>query len=167
MKILGIDPGLRRTGFGVIEADGQHVRYVGSGVIRPDIAGTEPQRLAEIFHGIDELIQHFTPQHAVVERVFVNVNPKSTLSLGQARGAAIAAMAQAGLGVDEITPLKIKQSIVGSGRATKEQVQRMVQRMLGLSKAPGADAADALACALAWWQTQAHGKAVARAVGRG
>ena len=165
MKILGIDSGLRRTGFGVIEADGQRVRYVGSGVVRPNLDRTEPQRLAEIFHGVEALIAQFAPHHAVIERVFVNVNPKSTLSLGQARGAAIAAMAQAGLGVDEITPLKIKQSIVGSGRATKEQVQRMVQRALGLSKAPGADAADALACALAWWQTQAHGKAVAKAIG--
>ena len=102
----------------------------------------------------------------MIERVFVNVNPKSTLSLGQARGVAIAALAQAALPVDEITPLKIKQSIVGSGRATKDQVQKMVQRLLILPKAPGADAADALACALAWWQTQAHGKAVAKAAAR-
>ena len=98
----------------------------------------------------------------MIERVFVNVNPKSTLSLGQARGVAIAALAEAQLPVDEITPLRIKQSIVGSGRATKEQVQRMVQRLLALSKAPGADAADALACALAWWQSQAHARAIAR-----
>ncbi len=161
-RILGIDPGLRRTGFGVIDIDGQRIDYAGSGVITPDMAGTEPQRLGELFRGVQELISHYKPQHAVIERVFVNVNPKSTLSLGQARGVAIAALAQAQLPVDEITPLRIKQSIVGSGRATKEQVQRMVQRLLALSKAPGADAADALACALAWWQSQAHARAIAR-----
>lgn len=162
MRILGIDPGLRRTGFGVIDIDGQRVRYVGSGVIKPDVAGTEPARLAELFRGVQDIIGHYQPAQAVIERVFVNVNPKSTLSLGQARGVAIAALAQARLPVDEITPLKIKQSIVGSGRATKEQVQKMVQRHLMLAKAPGADAADALACALAWWQTQGHARAIAR-----
>ncbi len=162
MRILGIDPGLRRTGFGVIDAEGQKTIYVGSGVITPDISGTEPERLAELFRGVRELIAHYQPDCAVIERVFVNVNPKSTLSLGQARGVAIAALAQEGLAIDELTPLKIKQSIVGSGRATKEQVQKMVQRQLRLSKAPGPDAADALACALAWWQAQAHNRAIAR-----
>jgi crossover junction endodeoxyribonuclease RuvC len=163
VRILGIDPGLRRTGFGVIDIDGQRVAYQGSGVIKPEITGTEPQRLAELFRGVQELIAYYQPHQAVIERVFVNVNPKSTLSLGQARGVAIAALAQENLPIDEITPLKIKQSIVGSGRATKEQVQKMVQRHLQLPKAPGADAADALACALAWWQTQGHARAVARA----
>jgi crossover junction endodeoxyribonuclease RuvC len=109
------------------------------------------------------LITHYAPDQAVIERVFVNVNPKSTLSLGQARGVAIAALAQEALPIGEITPLRVKQSVVGSGRATKEQVQRMVQRHLGLAKPPGADAADALACALAWWQTLGHSTAVGRA----
>jgi crossover junction endodeoxyribonuclease RuvC len=163
MKILGIDPGLRRTGFGVIDVNGQRVRYVGSGVIKPDVSGTEPERLAALFNGVVELLDHFTPDCAVIERVFVNVNPKSTLSLGQARGVAIAAISQRGLAIDEITPLRIKQSVVGSGRATKDQVQQMVQRHLGLAKPPGADAADALACALAWWQTLGHARAVAAA----
>lgn len=160
MKILGIDPGLRRTGFGVIQANGQRVQYVGSGVIKPEIEGTEPERLAELFNGVMQLLDHFQPDYAVIERVFVNVNPKSTLSLGQARGVAIAALSQRALPIDEITPLRIKQSVVGSGRATKDQVQFMVQRHLGLAKPPGADAADALACALAWWQTLGHAKAV-------
>ncbi len=163
MRILGIDPGLRRTGFGVIDAEGQKTIYAGSGVITPEISGTEPQRLAELFRGVQELIDYYKPQRAVIERVFVNVNPKSTLSLGQARGVAIAALAQEDLLIDEITPLKIKQSIVGSGRATKEQVQKMVQRHLRLPKAPNADASDALACALAWWQAQAHAQAIVRA----
>jgi crossover junction endodeoxyribonuclease RuvC len=160
LRLLGIDPGLRRTGFGVIDIDGQRIAYQGSGVIKPEITGTESQRLAELFRGVQELIAHYKPHQAVIERVFVNVNPKSTLSLGQARGVAIAALAQENLPIDEITPLKIKQSIVGSGRATKEQVQKMVQRHLQLPKAPGADASDALACALAWWQTQAYARAI-------
>lgn len=163
MRILGIDPGLRRTGFGVIDVEGQRVRYVGSGLIRPAIEGTEPERLAELFSGVNDLIAHYKPDQAVIERVFVNVNPKSTLSLGQARGVAIAALAQHALPIGEITPLRIKQTVVGSGRATKEQVQKMVQRHLSLSKAPGSDAADALACALAWWQTLAHTRAITRA----
>ncbi len=163
MRILGIDPGLRRTGFGVIDIDGQRVRYVGSGVIKPEITGTEPERLAELFRGVHELISHFKPERAVIERVFVNVNPKSTLSLGQARGVAIAALAQFELPIDEITPLKIKQSIVGSGRATKEQVQAMVKHHLKLPRPPGADAADALAAAIAYWQTLGHTSAVASA----
>lgn len=165
MRILGIDPGLRRTGFGVIDAQGPAIRYVGSGVIKPEIAGTEPERLAELFRGVQELVAHFTPHCAVIERVFVNVNPKSTLSLGQARGVAIAAIAQHQLPMHELTPLRIKQSVVGSGRATKDQVQAMVQRQLQLSKPPGADASDALACALAFWQTQAFSAAV-KASGR-
>ncbi len=163
MRILGIDPGLRRTGFGLIDVDGQRVRYVGSGLIRPAIEGTEPERLSEVFSGVNALITQYKPDQAVIERVFVNVNPKSTLSLGQARGVAIAALAQHGLPIGEITPLRIKQTVVGSGRATKEQVQKMVQRHLALAKAPGSDAADALACALAWWQTLAHTRAVTRA----
>lgn len=160
MRVLGIDPGLRRTGFGVIDVQGQKVRYVGSGVIKPAITGSEPERLAELFTGVSELIAHFHPDQGVIERVFVNVNPKSTLSLGQARGVAIAALAQTALPIAELTPLRIKQSVVGSGRATKDQVQKMVQRHLGLAKPPGADAADALACALAWWQTLGHAQAL-------
>lgn len=163
MKILGIDPGLRRTGFGAIEAQGQQIRYLGSGVIKPDLEGSEPERLAQLFSGVQEVIAHYQPDQVVIERVFVNVNPKSTLSLGQARGVAIAALAQAKLPVAEITPLRVKQSVVGSGRATKEQVQKMVQRHLALPKPAGADASDALACAIAFWQTMRHGEAVARA----
>jgi len=160
MKILGIDPGLRCTGFGVIQAQGQKIAYVGSGVIRPDIKGTEPERLSELFRGVLEIVAHFKPDLAVVERVFVNVNPKSTLTLGQARGVAIAALAQHQLAIHEITPLKIKQSVVGSGRATKDQVQKMVQRHLALDRLPPADAADALACAIAYWQTLGHALAL-------
>jgi crossover junction endodeoxyribonuclease RuvC len=163
MKILGIDPGLRCTGFGVILAQGQKIAYLGSGVIRPEITGTEPERLSELFRGVLEIVTHFQPDLAVVERVFVNVNPKSTLSLGQARGVAIAALAQHQLPIHEITPLKIKQSVVGSGRATKDQVQKMVQRHLALDRLPPADAADALAGAIAYWQTLGHALALSAA----
>lgn len=156
MRILGIDPGLRRTGFGLIDVSGRHtVRYVGSGVIRPDVTLPEPDRLRTLYESLRELLDHYNPEAAVVERVFVNVNPQSTLSLGQARGVAIAALASHHLPIAELTPLKVKQSIVGTGRASKEQVQHMVCRLLALPAAPSADAADALACALAFWHAHA------------
>ena len=164
MRILGIDPGLRKTGFGVIDAQGQRITYVGSGLVKPALSGTEPERLSELFSGMLEVIAHFKPDCAVIERVFVNVNPQSTLSLGQARGVAIAALAQQVLPIAEITPLRVKQSVVGSGRATKDQVQLMVQRHLALQKPPGADAADALACAIAYWQTLGHTAATNAAI---
>ena len=152
VRILGIDPGLRITGFGVIEKHGQQLHYVASGCIRtPD--GELPERLKVIFQSIGEVIAQHQPQQAAVEKVFVNVNPQSTLLLGQARGAAICALVQAGLPVAEYTALQVKQSVVGNGHAAKEQVQAMVQRLLNLSGVPSPDAADALACAI----THAHG----------
>jgi crossover junction endodeoxyribonuclease RuvC len=167
MIILGIDPGLRKTGFGVIHVAGQTIRYLGSGIIRPPVNETEPERLAALFRGVSDVAQQFQPDCAVIERVFVNVNPKSTLALGQARGVAIAALAQQQLSLAEITPLRVKQSVVGSGRATKEQVQLMVQRHLGLTRPPSSDAADALACAIAYWQTLGHTSALKEAQARG
>jgi crossover junction endodeoxyribonuclease RuvC len=153
-RLIGIDPGLRRTGFGVLQITGRDPHYLGSGVIRPAVAASEPDRLKELYRGMQEVLEHYAPTVAVVERVFVNVNPRSTLSLGQARGVAIAALAAREIPVHEITPLKIKQSIVGTGRATKEQVQHMVCHLLRLPQSPNADAADALACALAFWHAQ-------------
>lgn len=152
VRILGIDPGLRLTGFGVIERHGPSLAYVASGVIKvPD--GELPHRLATIFHRVRELIETYQPGQAAIEKVFVNVNPASTLLLGQARGAALTALATAGLPIAEYTPMQIKQAAVGTGRATKAQVQAMVVRLLSLPGAPTADAADALACALC----HAHG----------
>jgi crossover junction endodeoxyribonuclease RuvC len=158
MRLLGIDPGLRRTGFGLIEtgasrAAGQAV-YLASGVIRPVPTGSEPQRLTELYTEMRQLLAELRPDCAVIERVFVNVNPKSTLSLGQARGVSIAALAAQGIDVHEITPLKVKQSIVGTGRADKAQVAHMVCQLLNLQATPNPDAADALACALAFWHAQ-------------
>ena len=147
MIILGIDPGLRATGFGVIEADGPRLVYVASGVIRI-ATGPLPPRLKTIHDGIAEVIREYRPAVAVVEIVFVNVNPQSTLLLGQARGAAITTLVTAGLAVHEYTALQVKQAVVGYGRAAKTQVQSMVQRLLRLPGLPSTDAADALACAI-------------------
>ena len=147
MRILGIDPGLRVTGFGVIDVTGTKLRYVASGVIR--IApGALPPRLKTIHDGVAEVIEQYAPEVAVAEIVFVNVNPQSTLLLGQARGAAITTLVTAGLEVHEYTALQVKQAVVGTGRAAKSQVQAMVQRLLALPGLPGTDAADALACAI-------------------
>ena len=146
-RILGIDPGLRVTGFGVIEKSGSKLTYITSGCIRVPV-GELPDRLKTIFEGLHEVIGLHSPQQVVIEKVFVNVNPQSTLLLGQARGAAICAAVDAGLPVAEYTALQVKQSVVGKGHAAKEQVQQMVKRLLKLSGVPSPDAADALACAI-------------------
>lgn len=152
-RILGIDPGLRITGFGVIEKQGNQLIYVASGCIKSNDKQSLPERLKTLFAGISEVIATYQPNQAAVEKVFVNVNPQSTLLLGQARGAAISALVQADLTVAEYTALQVKQAVVGQGKATKEQVQNMVVRLLSLPGAPSADAADALACAIC----HAHG----------
>ena len=152
IRILGIDPGLRVTGFGVLEITGQQLSYIASGCIKiPD--GELPQRLKTILDSLREVIALHQPQQVAVEKVFVNVNPQSTLMLGQARGAAICAAVLTGLPVAEYTALQVKQAVVGNGHAKKEQVQEMVQRLLKLSGMPSPDAADALACAIC----HAHG----------
>jgi crossover junction endodeoxyribonuclease RuvC len=147
MRILGIDPGSRTTGFGVVDVDGPRICYVASGVIRTS-AGELSQRIQEIVAGVSEVAQTYRPDISAIEQVFVNVNPKATLMLGQARGAAIAALVLAELPVTEYTALQVKLSVVGYGKAKKEQVQEMVARLLQLSGVPGTDAADALACAI-------------------
>ena len=150
MRILGIDPGLQRTGFGVIEAQGSRLAYIASGTISTLEAprGDLPLRLKIIFDGVREVIQRYEPGCASVEIVFVNVNPQSTLLLGQARGAALAALVAADLLVAEYTALQMKKAIVGHGLATKSQVQEMVKRLLKLPTLPGKDAADALGLAI-------------------
>ncbi len=146
-RILGIDPGLRSTGYGVIVHAQRKLRYVASGCIKAP-AGELPGRLKVILQDLGEVIGLFTPTEVAVEIVFVNVNPQSTLLLGQARGAAISAAVLADLPVAEYTALQIKQAVAGHGKAAKEQVQEMVRRLLGLEAAPSSDAADALACAI-------------------
>jgi crossover junction endodeoxyribonuclease RuvC len=152
MRILGLDPGLRITGYGVIDKEGQRLTYVASGVVRTK-DGELPDRIATIFAGIGEMVAQFQPEASAVEKVFVNVNPQSTLLLGQARGAAIAALTHAGQAVFEYTALQVKQAVVGNGHADKQQVMHMVKRLLNLPGEPSADAADALACAIC----HAHG----------
>ncbi len=152
-RILGIDPGLRVTGFGVIDKAGAALAYVTSGCIRTREADGTPDRLRTILDGLAEIIRTHAPTQVVVEEVFVNVNPQSTLLLGQARGTAICASVLAGLPVAEYTAMQVKQSVVGNGHAEKAQVQEMVRRLLRLPAAPSPDAADALACAIC----HAHG----------
>ena len=162
MRILGIDPGLRITGYGVIDKNAGALTYVASGCIKsPD--GELPDRLKNILESIQEVIRLYAPVEVAVEKVFVNVNPQSTLLLGQARGAAICGVVLYHLPVSEYTALQVKQAVVGNGHAAKEQVQEMVKRLLKLPGKPSADAADALACAIC----HAHGGLVGAMSTRG
>ena len=159
MIILGIDPGLRVTGFGVIEQSGNKLRYITSGCVRSG-SGELAVRLKVILDGLAEVIEANRPEQVAIEKVFVNVNPQSTLLLGQARGSAICAAVIAGLPVAEYTALQVKQAVVGKGHAKKEQVQHMVKRLLALPGDPSPDAADALACAIC----HAHGSKLSSAL---
>ena len=165
MRILGIDPGLRTTGFGVVESEGAVLRYVASGTIKTEsLAGASlPLRLKVIFDGVREIATRYQPTCASVEIVFVNVNPQSTLLLGQARGAALTALVAHELAVSEYTALQMKKAVVGHGQARKEQVQEMVKRLLALPGLPGKDAADALGLAIC----HAHAGASLAALARG
>ena len=160
MRILGIDPGLRTTGFGVIDVQGTELRYVASGTISTlKLAQTDlPSRLKLLYDGVREVVQRYEADCACVEIVFVNVNPQSTLLLGQARGACVTALVSKDLPVAEYTALQMKQAVVGYGRAQKAQVQEMVRRLLALPGLPGTDAADALGMAI----THAHAGRTAR-----
>lgn len=151
-RILGIDPGLRVTGFGVLDKTGQKLSYVTSGCIRTR-DGELAARLKIILDGLAEVIAGCRPEQVALEQVFVNVNPQSTLLLGQARGTAICAAVMHNLPLAEYTALQVKQAVVGNGHAKKEQVQEMVRRLLKLDGDPSPDAADALACAIC----HAHG----------
>lgn len=146
-RILGIDPGSRTTGYGLIDLNGPDVRYVASGCIRTQ-SENFAERLREIYLGIDEIISEYQPQQAAIEQVFVKINAASALKLGQARGAAICACVMRSLKIDEYMPNAVKKAVVGRGHAGKDQVQHMVTAYLNLAKSPQADAADALAIAL-------------------
>jgi crossover junction endodeoxyribonuclease RuvC len=165
MRILGIDPGLRTTGFGVVECEGSKLHYVASGTIKTESveSASLPLRLKVIFDGVREVAARYQPTCASVEIVFVNVNPQSTLLLGQARGAALTALVASDLSVAEYTALQMKKAIVGHGQARKEQVQEMVKRLLALPGLPGKDAADALGLAIC----HAHAGASLIALARG
>ena len=150
MRILGIDPGLQCTGFGVVDADGADLHYVASGTIQtsPKDGALLPGRLKVLFDGITEVVARYKPEVSVCEIVFVNVNPQATLLLGQARGACLTALVANQLEVAEYTALQLKKAVAGSGRAGKPQMQEMVKRLLQLPGLPGKDAADALGLAI-------------------
>jgi crossover junction endodeoxyribonuclease RuvC len=147
VRVIGLDPGSRITGFGVIELDGGTFRHIESGNLRlPD--SELPERLRIIFQELNEIIERTRPRVMAVERVFMARNAQSALTLGQARGAALVAAANRGVEVVEYSALQVKRATVGQGRAAKQQVQHMVRVLLALPVMPAADAADALACAI-------------------
>lgn len=153
LRILGIDPGSRITGFGIIDVEGSRIRYVTSGCVRMQNDGL-PERLKTIYEGVRDIVELHKPQVMVIEQVFMKINVSSALKLGQARGAAICASVMQSLPVYEYTPTQIKQAVVGKGNAAKAQVQHMVVALLKIKGVPQADAADALACALCHSHTQ-------------
>ncbi|QSX31616.1 MULTISPECIES: crossover junction endodeoxyribonuclease RuvC [Shewanella] len=150
--ILGVDPGSRITGYGIIQCQGRHQQYLGSGCIRTQSEDL-PLRLKQIFDGLTEIIRQYQPTEFAIERVFLAKNADSALKLGQARGAAIVAATVAGLPVSEYSATQIKSAVVGTGRAQKAQVQHMIQQLLKLPAAPQADAADALGVAMCHYHT--------------
>jgi crossover junction endodeoxyribonuclease RuvC len=154
VRLMGIDPGSRITGYGVIDLDGPRSRYVASGCIQTDSSRPLPERLKIIFEGVAGMIREHQPVEVAVEQVFMHRNPDSALKLGQARGAALCAVVMAGLPVSEYAPRAIKQAVVGSGAADKTQVQRMVGWLLNRVEPLPADAADALAVAICHGHTR-------------
>jgi len=153
--VLGIDPGSRKTGFGIIEHQfGTHIKYVTSGVIRLEKLEHFPERLNQIFSSIQEIIEQYSPDEAAIEEVFLGKNASSALKLGQARGSAIVSCMQKRLPVSEYAAKKVKQAVVGNGNATKDQVQHMMKALLKLQGLPQEDAADALAIAMCHAHTQ-------------
>ncbi|MDO4250812.1 MAG: crossover junction endodeoxyribonuclease RuvC [Moraxella sp.] len=150
--IIGIDPGSRMTGYGIVRQEGERLSFLDAGTIRTD-SSAMPERIAQIFAGITRVVTHYqkydqSPMHAAIEQVFMADNPDSALKLGQARGAAIAALTALELSVSEYTARQIKQAVCGYGAADKEQVSAMVCKILTLEVTPQADAADGLACAI-------------------
>jgi crossover junction endodeoxyribonuclease RuvC len=146
-RVLGIDPGSRRTGYGIIDVESGKLKYVTSGIIRlPE--KSLPDRLKIIFDGVSQIISEYTPELMAIEEVFFAKDPRAALKLGQARGAAIVAGVNADLKVGEYSARSVKQAVVGTGAADKKQVQMMVTRLLKLPQSPSEDAADALAVAI-------------------
>ena len=152
MIILGLDPGLGTTGWGLIRATGNRLSHLANGQLKTRTADPLPQRLADLARQLEALIEEHRPDAAAVEEVFVNKNPQSTLKLGQARGVVLMTAARAGIAVGEYAPTLVKKAVVGTGRAEKPQVHAMVQRLLPGDAIAGPDAADALAVAI----THAH-----------
>ena len=160
MIIIGLDPGLACTGWGVIAAEGNRLSHIANGQVRTDAKTALPARLVRLEEALGEVIAAHAPGAAACEEVFLNDNPQSTLKLGQARGVILFALARRGLEIGEYSPRLVKKALVGTGAAEKAQVHAMVQRLLPAAKIAGADAADALAVAI----THAHHLATARRV---
>ncbi len=153
MKILGIDPGLRHTGWGIINLEaGSKLSYVASGDISPSPKLELPQRLVELHHGLLEVCQQYQPHACAIEKVFVNVNAKTTLQLGQARGVILMSVASFGIDIEEYEPNKIKKTVTGVGHAQKQQIQAMIKVLLPKADFNSADTADALATAICYAQ---------------
>ena len=148
MRLMGLDPGLRITGWGIIDIDGNRMRHVADGCVKSNAKLPLAERLVQLYEGVEEIIKRFGPIEAAVEETFVNKNPNSTLKLGQARGVVMLTPARAGLSVSEYTPNQVKKTVVGTGHAGKEQVQMMVKTLLPTATMESADAADALAVAI-------------------
>ena len=148
VRILGLDPGLRRTGWGIIESQGSRLKWIAHGVIKPDEKAPFADRLLALFDGVNDLIEAYRPDEAAVEETFLNSNPGSSMKLGHARAASLIAPARAGLIVAEYSTKEIKKSVVGTGGADKDQVAFMVKRLLPAAGNVSADAADALATAI-------------------
>jgi crossover junction endodeoxyribonuclease RuvC len=159
MRLIGLDPGLRLTGWGVIEVEGNRLRHVAHGVVKVTTTGTLAERLRDLFEGVSRVLEVQRPAEAAVEETFVNVNPGSTLKLGQARGVVMLAPARAGLPVHEYATNLVKKSVVGTGHADKNQIAMMVGRLL-----PGVDAKQDAADALAVAICHAHHRATARRI---
>lgn len=148
MRLIGLDPGLRNTGWGVIDVSGNRLTHVANGAVQPDVGNPLAWRLRELHDGLMEILSLYSPDEAAVEETFVNRNASSTLKLGEARGVVLLAPALAGLKVAEYSANRVKKSVVGAGHADKEQVQHMVRRILPGCDISNADAADALAVAI-------------------
>lgn len=165
VRIIGIDPGLRNTGWGVIEVEGSRLTYVADGSVHSDDSLTLAERLAQLHQQLAEVLARFAPAEAAIEETFVNANPRATLKLGQARGVAMLVPAQAGLPVAEYAPNVVKKSVVGAGHAEKDQVKHMVRLLLPKAQMKSADSTDALAIAIC----HAHhrgGQALAKVLAR-
>lgn len=161
MRILGIDPGLQKTGWGIIETHGNSLKFIACGVIKTDASKPLPERLAEIDRELEIVIKQYAPDEAAIEETFVNKNPASALKLGVARGVGMVVPARAGLYVGEYGANLIKKSIVGSGHASKDQMGMMVKTLLPQAPKMGADEADALAIAI----THAHHASIRKTLG--
>jgi len=164
MRLLGLDPGLRRTGWGVIDAEGNLLRHVANGVVASTSGLSLSERLVQLHDGLMAVIEKYHPDEAAVEETFVNKNPVSTLKLGQARGVVLLVPSRAGLVVSEYTPNQVKKTVVGAGHAAKEQVQMMVGTLLPGCEIAGGDAADALAVAICHAHHRAPQARIAAAV---